>query len=656
MRSHLLAMVALFLVTLTSLVAQEKTWTGNGGGGAVKTWSDPLNWSGNTIPVGNDSLVFPSVTNKSADNTLTANTALGPIAINASGYTLSGNTITLNGGLILNGSGSTATVALPMILDSSQGFIVSQSNAVMTLTQAISGAGGLTKSGDGMLTINGTHSYTGPTIVAGGSLNVTQMVPTEVKIISGALIGGGTVPGISAQNQGVAVIAPGVGAATGTLTSNGNVRMYATDQLHFLLANDTTADKLVVTGTVTLNGSTIVPSLATGYNPTASDDTTWVLIQNDGTDAVITGGDPSDYLFPLTIGGLPFQLSLVGGIGRNDVVLRRESDAVPGTVALSIFQVGTTTPTSNIGAADQVDLRVQVTGSVSGSTVSFFSGATFIDDVILNGAGMGTITVPSGTLASGTHSLTALFEGSDFQAPKRSAIGGLNVAGDQPTVTLAVTPSGTSTPGATVMLAVNLDPGVLGSIVFKDGTTTLSTVALDGNGDASFTTATLVAGGHSLQAFFVPGTGFIANNSAVVAHTVTPNTATTVTLTSSQNPAVAGSAITLQAAVTPGATGDVAFYDGNALLGTRTVSGATASFVTGGLSTGTHAITAVYLGSTTHTPEDAQLSQVMTAPPGGGGSSGGSSDEESGGCGLGSGTAALAFGLLLLIRLRLRRE
>jgi hypothetical protein len=73
--------------------------------------------------------------------------------------------------------------------------------------------------------------------------------------------------------------------------------------------------------------------------------------------------------------------------------------------------------------------------------------------------------------------------------------------------------------------------------------------------------------------------------------------ASSVTLTSSPNPAVAGQLVTVTATVTPaGATGTVRFLDGATVLGTTILSGGTAALSTAALAVGTHAITADYSG------------------------------------------------------------
>lgn len=74
-----------------------------------------------------------------------------------------------------------------------------------------------------------------------------------------------------------------------------------------------------------------------------------------------------------------------------------------------------------------------------------------------------------------------------------------------------------------------------------------------------------------------------------------------VSVTSNINPSCPSQSITLTATVDPSAaTGSVSFYDGVTLLGTQPLSGGTAALSTSSLSVGSHSLTAVYSGDSTH--------------------------------------------------------
>ena len=132
-----------------------------------------------------------------------------------------------------------------------------------------------------------------------------------------------------------------------------------------------------------------------------------------------------------------------------------------------------------------------------------------------------------------------------------------------------------------------------GTVTFKDGATTLGTGVLAG-GVASFSTAGLVVGGHSITAVLT-GTGVYAGSTSVaITQTVNP-VSTTTTVGSSLNPATAGQVVRFTAKVTPAAaTGTVTFMEGATTLGTGTRVGGIATFSTTTLAVGTHGITAVF--------------------------------------------------------------
>lgn len=148
-----------------------------------------------------------------------------------------------------------------------------------------------------------------------------------------------------------------------------------------------------------------------------------------------------------------------------------------------------------------------------------------------------------------------------------------------------------------------------GNVTFKDGSTTLSTVAVTTSGTAQFTTSSLAVGSHPISAVFTPtDTNFTGSASNTVTQTVAPSgTQTTLVLSSSQNPSTYGNSITFTATISnlakgakPGGT--VKFYDGGTsgtLLGTASMQPkGTANLSDLVLSVGSHPITAVYSGDT----------------------------------------------------------
>ena len=143
-----------------------------------------------------------------------------------------------------------------------------------------------------------------------------------------------------------------------------------------------------------------------------------------------------------------------------------------------------------------------------------------------------------------------------------------------------------------------------GSVSFFDGGAFLSNVALDLTGHAPFSTSSLNAGVHSITAVYVPSpsAGFAAGTEAALRETVN-QAATSVTVASSENPAIVGQSVNFSATVlsstTGTPTGTVMFFDGPTQIGTAPLSqNEQATLSTSSLALGGHSILAKYSGDT----------------------------------------------------------
>jgi hypothetical protein len=254
------------------------------------------------------------------------------------------------------------------------------------------------------------------------------------------------------------------------------------------------------------------------------------------------------------------------------------------------------------------------TGTATG-TVTFRDGTTVLGTATL---ASGSAAVTISTLVAGAHSLTASYSGSTNFGTSTSAAVTQTV--DQPSTTTVLTPTPSpSTFGQTVTLKATVAvvaPGTgtpTGVVTFKDGSTTLGTATLSG-GIASFATAALSLGAHSLTAAYGGATNFSGSTSAVVTQTVNLPSSTIV-LTSNLNPSVYGQSVTLKAVVSPVSPGTgtpdgtVTFKDGSTVIGTATLSGGAAITAVSSLTGGSHSLTAMYGGSTSFA---ASTSSVVT--------------------------------------------
>src|SRR5207302_1106657 len=152
--------------------------------------------------------------------------------------------------------------------------------------------------------------------------------------------------------------------------------------------------------------------------------------------------------------------------------------------------------------------------------------------------------------------------------------------------------------GQSVTFTATVPSGVTGTVTFSDGTTTLGTGTISGT-TATFTTTTLAVGTHPVTAVYGGDANYntatsAVDNQVVNKATLGQNGLANIILTSSPNPSIVGQSVTFAATVPSGVTGTVQFVDGTTTLGTGTIAGTVATFITTTLAVGTHPITAVY--------------------------------------------------------------
>jgi hypothetical protein len=140
-----------------------------------------------------------------------------------------------------------------------------------------------------------------------------------------------------------------------------------------------------------------------------------------------------------------------------------------------------------------------------------------------------------------------------------------------------------------------------GTVTFYRGSTSLGTVADNGNAVSFTTLSPLPVGNDSIKASYSGDNTNYKSSTGTLTQAVNQDT-TITSVVSTANPSVSGQSVTFTATVTansPGSgvpTGAVTFMDGTTTLRKVALSGGTASYSTAKLSTGSHAITAVYGG------------------------------------------------------------
>jgi hypothetical protein len=244
------------------------------------------------------------------------------------------------------------------------------------------------------------------------------------------------------------------------------------------------------------------------------------------------------------------------------------------------------------------NVSTPVTGTPTGS-ISFMDGSTQLANVALNSNGAAAFSTPA--LVAGAHSITAVYSGDANFTGSTSAALTQTVRKESSTVALSSSRDPSTFGGSVTFSATaNSAAGPLtGSISFMDGSIQLASVAIDGNGAAAFSTSALVGGAHTITAVYSGDANFTGSTSTALTQTVN-KAASTVALSSSNNPSTFGASVIFSAMASSGAgtpTGSISFMDGSTQLASVALnSNGAAAFSTSALAAGGHSITAVYSG------------------------------------------------------------
>lgn len=403
----------------------------------------------------------------------------------------------------------------------------------------------------------------------------------------------------------------------------------ANDATSTATAKTVTVTKAVTTTTLTNSVSTAaagqsvtLTATSTGFNPTGT------VTFKDGTTTLGTGtlsgtGNSRTATFNAifsTVASHSITAVYAGDTNNNT------STSAASVVAVTIASSSTvlTAP-----ATAQLNQSIVLTATVTGYTptgiVTFKEGATTLGTATLAGAGTTTktATLSKSFTTLGVHSITAVTTGDANDATSTSAAINITITTVATTTTLTTNPTSANLGQNVTFTASITGLTPTGNVVFKDGTTTLGTVATTGTTatrTAVFTTSFNTVGAHSITAEYAGDADDAASTSAVTNLAIT--TPTTSVLSANPSVAVVNTNVVLTANVTGIApTGNVTFKDGATTLGTGTLTStgattATATLTTSFSSVGIHNLTAVYGGDTSNlTSTTTAINLNVTAVP-----------------------------------------
>jgi hypothetical protein len=267
-------------------------------------------------------------------------------------------------------------------------------------------------------------------------------------------------------------------------------------------------------------------------------------------------------------------------------------------------------------------VRGSAVGAPPGTgSVTFKDGATVLSTGALDANGQSTFTTSS--LVAGTHPITVDYPGDGYYVAGTSmpVIQTVNMSGASVTLASSANPSPYAQSVTFTATATGTGGTPTGVVTFEDGTTVLGTGNLNGSGVATYATAALTTGSHTITAEYGGNGTYTAGATGTVTQVIA-RAATITNLAVSTPSTTSGTSITWTATVTSTAAGiiggTVTFNEGLIVIGTGALGSNAMATTAAALTVGTHDVTATFGGDTNFAPStSAEVRTVVTQPEAG---------------------------------------